>query len=69
MSDKKFLPALLLAIFLGALGAHRFYVGKTGTAVLQLLTCGGLGVWALVDIVMIAMGTFRDKNGLQLARN
>lgn len=69
MSDKKFLPALLLAIFLGALGGHRFYVGKTGTAVLQLLTCGGLGVWALVDIVMIAMGTFRDKNGLPLAKN
>lgn len=68
MSDKKFLPALLLAIFLGALGAHRFYVGKTGTAVLQLLTCGGLGVWALIDIIMIAMGNFRDKNGLPLAK-
>jgi TM2 domain-containing membrane protein YozV len=68
MSDKKFLPALLLAIFLGALGGHRFYVGKTGTAVLQLLTCGGFGIWALIDIVMIAMGTFRDKNGLPLAK-
>jgi TM2 domain-containing membrane protein YozV len=68
MSDKKFLPALLLAIFLGAFGAHRFYVGKTGTAVIQLLTCGGATIWALVDIIMIAMGTFRDKNGLPLAR-
>lgn len=68
MSDKKFLPTLLLAIFLGALGAHRFYVGKTGTAVIQLLTCGGAGIWALVDIIMIAMGTFRDKNGLPLAK-
>ncbi|HSI63242.1 MAG TPA: TM2 domain-containing protein [Candidatus Saccharimonadia bacterium] len=68
MSDKKFLPTLLLAIFLGALGGHRFYVGKTGTAVLQLLTCGGVGVWQIIDIIMIAMGTFRDKNGLPLAK-
>lgn len=68
MSDKKFLPALLLAIFLGCFGAQRFYVGKTGTAILQLLTCGGLGVWALVDIIMICTGSFRDKNGLPLAK-
>ncbi|RBP47354.1 TM2 domain-containing protein [Roseimicrobium gellanilyticum] len=69
MSDKKFLPTLLLAIFLGGLGVHRFYVGKVGTGVLQLLTCGGIGVWALIDIIMIAMGNFRDKNGLPLAKD
>lgn len=69
MSDKKFLPTLLLAIFLGGLGVHRFYVGKVGTGILQVVTCGGLGVWALVDIIMIAMGTFRDKNGLPLAKD
>jgi TM2 domain-containing membrane protein YozV len=69
MSDKKFLPALLLAIFLGIFGAHRFYVGKTGTAVIQLCTCGGgFGVWVLIDIIMMFMGTFRDKNGLPLAK-
>ncbi|QIF00703.1 TM2 domain-containing protein [Roseimicrobium sp. ORNL1] len=68
MSDKKFLPALLLAIFLGFAGGHRFYVGKTGTAILQLVTCGGAGVWVLIDIVMIAMGKFLDKNNLPLAK-
>lgn len=68
MSDKKFLPALLLAIFLGGLGGHRFYVGKTGTAILQLLTCGGIGVWVIVDIVMIVTGAFRDKEGRPLAK-
>ncbi len=68
MSDKKFLPALLLAIFLGGFGGHRFYVGKVGTGILQLLTCGGLGVWAIVDIIMIATGSFRDKEGRTLAK-
>lgn len=68
MSDKKFLPALLLAIFLGGLGGHRFYVGKVGTGILQLLTCGGIGVWVIVDIVMIVTGSFTDKQGLKLAK-
>lgn len=68
MSDKKFLPALLLAIFLGGLGGHRFYVGKIGTGILQLLTCGGVGVWAIIDIIMIATGSFRDKEGRPLSK-
>ena len=62
-SDKGFVPAILLCFFLGALGAHRFYVGKIGTGILQLLTFGGLGMWALVDFVMIATGNFKDKGG------
>ncbi|MFZ4763310.1 MAG: TM2 domain-containing protein [Roseimicrobium sp.] len=69
MSTKKFLPALLLAIFLGGLGAHRFYVGKIGTGILQLLTCGGFAVWAVVDIIMICTGAFRDKDGLPLSKD
>jgi TM2 domain-containing membrane protein YozV len=68
MSDKKFLPALLLAFFLGAFGAHRFYVGKIGTGVLQLVTCGGAGIWAIVDIIMIATGSFTDKEGRKLSK-
>ena len=63
MNPKKKITALLLAIFLGGLGAHRFYVGKVGTGILQVCTCGGLGVWALVDIVMIITGKFLDKQG------
>lgn len=62
-SDKKVLPVFLLAMLLGPFGAHRFYVGKTGTALLQLFTLGGLGLWTLYDIVLIVTGNFRDKEG------
>ena len=44
-SDKKILPAFLLCFFLGIFGAHRFYVGKIGTAIAQIFTLGGLGIW------------------------
>ncbi len=63
-SEKGFVPTLLLAISLGGLGAHRFFVGKVGTGIVQLLTLGGLGIWALIDIIMIIVGSFRDKQGL-----
>lgn len=65
-SEKGFVATLLLAILLGGLGIHRFYVGKIGTGILMLLTLGGLGIWALVDIIMIAVGSFKDKNGLPI---
>ena len=54
---------MLLAGFLGVFGAHRFYVGKTNTAVLQLITLGGLGLWWLADLIIIAAGAFRDSEG------
>ena len=57
VGEKGFVPAILLCFFLGALGAHRFYVGKIGTGILMLLTLGGLGIWALIDFVNIASGT------------
>ena len=63
-SEKGFVPTLLLALFLGGLGAHRFFVGKVGTGIVQLLTLGGLGIWALIDVIMIIVGSFRDKQGL-----
>lgn len=63
VSDKGFVPALLLCFFLGPLGVHRFYVGKVGTGLLQLVTLGGLGIWTLVDFIMIAVGSFRDAQG------
>ena len=63
-SEKGFVPTLLLCLFLGALGVHRFYVGKIGTGILMLLTLGGLGIWSLIDLIMIAVGSFKDKNGL-----
>ena len=63
-SDKGFVPAILLCFFLGMLGVHRFYVGKVGTGVLQILTLGGLGIWVMVDFIMIVTGNFKDKQGL-----
>ena len=55
--------AFVLAFFLGVFGAHRFYVGKTGTALLQLCTLGGLGVWWLIDVIVVGSGSFRDAEG------
>lgn len=61
VSPRSRLVAVLLCLFLGWVGAHRFYVGKTGTAILMLCTLGGFGIWVMVDIVFIACGIFRDK--------
>ncbi|WP_201846085.1 TM2 domain-containing protein [Myceligenerans indicum] len=68
ISPKLILPAFVLCFFLGVFGAHRFYVGKVGTAILQILTVGGLGIWVLVDWIMIMVGAFRDKQGRVLKR-
>lgn len=62
-SSKDWLVCLLLCFFVGYLGIHRFYVGKTGSGVAQLLTCGGCGIWALVDLIMILLGKFTDEDG------
>ncbi len=55
--------ALILAIFLGGLGIHRFYLGYTWQGVVQLLTAGGCGLWALIDIIRIITGDLQPKNG------
>jgi TM2 domain-containing membrane protein YozV len=57
------LAALLLCLFVGVLGVHRFYVGKIGTGVAMIFTLGGLGIWVLVDFIMIVVGGFTDANG------
>jgi hypothetical protein len=62
VSEKKIVPAAVLCFMLGVFGAHRFYVGKTGTAVLQLVTLGGVGLWMLYDLVLILTGQFRDED-------
>lgn len=67
-SEKGFVPALLLCFFLGGIGIHRFYVGKIGTGILMVLTLGGLGIWTIVDFVMIAVGSFKDAEGRDLKR-
>jgi len=57
------LAAILICFFVGTLGVHRFYVGKIGTGIAMIFTLGGLGIWTLVDLIMIASGTFTDVEG------
>lgn len=65
-SEKGFVPTLLLCLLLGGLGVHRFYVGRPGTGIAMLLTLGGLGIWSLIDLIIIATGGFKDGKGLKI---
>lgn len=68
-SDKNWLATLLLCLFLGGIGVHRFYVGKVGTGILQLITLGGCGIWTLIDLIIIITGSFTDKDGNKITNS
>jgi TM2 domain-containing membrane protein YozV len=61
--DKSQLIALILALLVGGIGIHRFYLGYTWQGVVQLLTAGGCGVWALIDLIRIITGDLGPKDG------
>ncbi len=63
LSDKSRGTAAVLCFFFGALGIHRFYVGKVGTGIIWMLTLGFLGLGVLIDFIMILCGSFKDKYG------
>lgn len=65
-SDKSYIGALILSALLGVIGVDRFYLGYTGLGLLKLFTIGGLGIWAIIDFVRIALGKLKDSQGLPL---
>ena len=67
-SQQDWLVALLLCFFIGVIGAHRFYVGKIGTGILMVFTLGGLGIWTFIDLILIIVGKFKNKDGEVLSR-
>ena len=67
-STTDWLTLFLLTFFVGVLGVHRFYVGNIGTGFLMLLTLGGLGVWFLVDLILVVTGQFTNKEGQKIPR-
>jgi TM2 domain-containing membrane protein YozV len=68
ISPSSRLVTLLFCVLLGVFGVHRFYVGKIGTGILMLVTIGGLGIWYLVDLILVLAGSFRDSNGRRVYR-
>lgn len=66
--QKSWLVTLLLCLFLGIFGIHRFYTGHTVIGIIQLFTAGGFGIWALIDFIMILVGGYKDKEGRPLKR-
>lgn len=63
LKRKQYLKTLFLSFFLGQLGLHRFYHKKVGTGICMLTTIGGLGLWWLTDLIVVASGKFKDHRG------
>jgi TM2 domain-containing membrane protein YozV len=69
MSNKNWLLTFILCLFWGALGLHSFYVGRIGRGIAQILTFGGLGIWVIIDLIIIVCGTFKDSDGNEIPVN
>lgn len=65
---KDWLTTLLLCIFVGQIGIHRFYTGHIATGIVFIFTIGGCGIWWLIDLIRIATGDFKDANGKKLVK-
>ena len=65
---KSKLTAILLCLFFGSLGIHRFYLGYTLIGVIQLLTFGGFTIWTIVYLIMFFIGSLKDSEGNDLAK-
>ena len=68
ISDKKFILTLILCLFVGIIGIHRFYVGKIGTGILMICTLGVALIWVLVDLIRICTGSLKDIDGRIIRR-
>ena len=65
-SEKSWTVAFVLSVFVGWLGADRFYLGQISLGILKAITLGGFGVWWIVDIVFLCRGTMTDSEGRSL---
>lgn len=66
-SSKSYIAAVIMSWLVGVFGVDRFYLGYTGLGIAKLVTFGGLGIWAAIDFILIALGKVKDKDGLPLA--
>ena len=66
---RSFIVALVLCFSLGIFGVHRFYTGNVLSGIVQLLTCGGMGIWVLIDLISIVTDSYRDGDGRPLVHD
>jgi class 3 adenylate cyclase len=66
ISRRKRLTASILCLCFGVFGVHRFYAGKNTSAKVQLFTIGGLGIWFLIDLILVIVGEFYDADGKRI---
>ena len=66
-SEKDWLITLILSILVGGFGIDRFYTGSVLLGVLKLVTLGGLGLWWLIDLIMLVTGNYKDGGGNRIA--